>query len=170
MAHKKHHTPTLINSKVPEGCPQCPEGGYDIISGTRRLQLLEHLQQDIITYYQENNFDNLINSLQQLIKDGLPPSDLDGINLSIIGGELHLECKREKNQDSQNIIQLRANHADKYFSQKIEESDIKPITIKEIGECPLVGPHDHKICNANCCNFIQNLQEKLALINAPNDP
>jgi len=153
-------------ARVPKGCPQYPEGGYDLIAGTRRNSLAQRLQETIFKFDRSGDLHNLLSSLQQLLKEGLPVADIDGLTVQVSGGKLRTACKLKL--PDYGTIQVVVSQDEWEFSAEVLEKEIAPVEVSAITSCPLVGPEDYGVCNPDTCITIKQLQERLNAVTPSN--
>lgn len=157
-ANNKHDQQKVI---VPVGvCPQCPEGGYDLISGARRDFLLKELNKALDLFQEKGELDELLNSLQNLVIKGLNISDLNN-TVSVDGSDsLYIGCREIKNEGDETRIQITVVDDDKRYEVEVVRAQISPVKTFKMAGCPLIGSEEQPGCNPEVCPIAQQAKAK----------
>ena len=141
-------------------CPQCPNGGYDIISGARRQFLLNQISKSL-EYFQENgDVENLFCALQTVILNGLAISDMSRAVSSNGGEELFIGCREITTKSDNRHIEITVVENEKRYVTEVKKSQISPIKTFDMSGCPLVSSGEQPGCNPETCEYVLAAKDK----------
>lgn len=140
---------------VPATCNQCPEGGYELISGARREFLLKQMNEALELYQENGEMGDLLNTLQDLVIKGLSLSDLNSTVVTDGSDTLFIGCREFKDESDETRIEISVIADDKRYGVEVLKGQISPIKTFALVGCPLVGSGEQPGCNPETCPMVQ---------------
>lgn len=139
---------------VPEGCPQCPGGGYELISGARREFLLTQVNEALGVFRVNPAVDELLQALHDAVVKGLSVPDLDRGVSSAELGSLFIGCREIGSENGEARVEISVIDHDRRYVVEVCESQISPITEFSMNSCPLLGSEEQAGCIPETCQVV----------------
>ena len=160
---ENNNTQKVEQVVVPPNCPQCPEGGYELISGSRRQLLIEKLSDIINLFNKKGEVEDLLNGLYNVVVKGLDPSEFNNTVISNYSGNFSIDCEETTGKDNETRIKIIVTDNDKKYVVEVKKSHISPNKTFEFVGCPLIGKEDKPGCNPETCPCIIEARAKTAI-------
>lgn len=145
---------------VPAGCPQNPEGGYDLIAGARRELLLGKMNTALAVFQKSGEVEALLAAIETLVVNGLAVADLNHVETSDASGNLAIACREIISGDGAPRIEITVVDNDRRYLVEVEKAQISPSKSFQIRSCPLVGKEEQPGCNPESCQTVLAAKDK----------